>query len=156
MVNPDSWSVISTGYNDNNNLLAPYPKVEVNVATHSGFNTWIGERTGGNGAAMFDAPLVYYTGVPVNNNSNRKFPIKIVPNPASEYTVIELDLIKNSDVELVLSNSLGKPLVKKSLSSAWDGKHMLKLDLADYSSGIYFITICTGSSLYSDKIIISK
>ncbi len=33
MVNPDSWSVFSSGYNDNSNLVAPHPLIE-NLTVH--------------------------------------------------------------------------------------------------------------------------
>lgn len=156
MTNPDSWSVFSTGYNDNGNLVVPHPRVVVNFATHSGVNAWIDSRPGGNGAAMFDAPLIYYTGVPEKGETINILSLKIFPNPASEYSVVEFELSKIADVEFVISSSLGRSRVKKSFHSCTAGKHNIKLDLSEYPSGIYVITIYAGNSISSGKIIVTK
>ena len=63
LANPNSWNVVSQGYNDNNNLVAPYPKVDLNIVQQNGMNAWISAGTGGNGIALFDAPYSTYTGV---------------------------------------------------------------------------------------------
>jgi len=57
MSDPDSWIELSAGYNDNNNLMAPYPKVVLDFETQLCANVWIGELGNGNGSALFDYPL---------------------------------------------------------------------------------------------------
>ena len=81
--NPDNWQVVSTGYNDDNNLAAPYPKVALDLGQKEGANVWTKEGTGGNGVDMFDAPYSTYTGISGNNTGSLARLIGAYPNPCS-------------------------------------------------------------------------
>jgi len=79
--NPDNWQVVTTGYNDDDNLSAPYPKVALDLGQKQGVNIWAKEGTGGNGVAMFDAPYSIYTGISGNNTGGLARLIGAYPNP---------------------------------------------------------------------------
>ena len=116
MMDPDNWNVLSSGYNDDNNLLAPHPQVATDFITHTGMNAWTGTRSGGNGAAMFDAPFIYYTGNPQKYNDN-KLNVKLFPNPASEFAILEFELARPENVKIELLSPLGQNLATIFIST---------------------------------------
>jgi len=85
MTDPDTWIELSSGYNDDNNLAVPNPKVATDFATQTGMVAWIGIRVNGNGAAMFDAPFHY----PVGISENKITDVKIYPNPSNGEITLE-------------------------------------------------------------------
>jgi hypothetical protein len=156
MANPDSWSVYSSGYNDNSNLVDPYPQVAVNFVTHSGVNGWIGSRPGGNGAAMFDAPLIFYTGIHGNVDPNDSLQLKIFPNPATEYTIVEFQLQRVENVNIYIVSPLGQLLACVTNQSFQAGKQFVRIDLANYPVGFYILSMRVGNVLYAGKVTILR
>jgi hypothetical protein len=68
------------------------------------------------------------------------------PNPFNPSTVIKYSLPKESNVKLLLYNSLGQ-LVKVLLNSSLSpGKHEFNLNASGLSSGVYFYTLNVNSS----------
>ena len=97
-------------------------------------------------------PIVCTTGVGIEESSTNN--ILIYPNPANDVLNIDLANYGNNKVDVEIFNSIGgliKSIENKSMSP------MMKIDLADVKSGIYYIIIKTeeGSSL-SKKITIMK
>jgi uncharacterized protein DUF1566/type IX secretion system substrate protein len=72
--------------------------------------------------------------------------MRIYPNPASDYCVVETE---TSGSILVISNALGEKVFVKNISSVGQ----IELDLSQYQAGIYFVTIKTGSSSVTGKLI---
>jgi len=156
MVNPDTWFELSAGYNDNNNLVAPNPQVVMNFGEQTGMNAWVGIRGTGKGAAMFDAPYIYYTGITENNPDKNKLIVNIFPNPASEFSIIEFDLPRTENVEIDLLNPMGQSLVNMTYPTCSSGKHQVKIDLTRYPADMYIITIHAGDSYSSGKISVIR
>lgn len=63
------------------------------------------------------------------------------PNPFNPSTAIEYNLKENSDVILTVFNSLGKRIKELSLGNLVPGKHLIKINMAQQSSGIYLYRI---------------
>lgn len=152
--NPNSWSIISSGYNDSSNLKKPYPKIKLALGQQSGANFWIADRSNGNGAAMFDAPFNYPVGIKGNELQPITNLFRVFPNPATTITTIEFQLEDNCDVRISLTNSFGQLINDKILRSCPKGKSMSTIDLSQYPEGIYVINFSTGNSSDNKKIII--
>ena len=156
LTSPNSWNVISQAYNDNSNLIAPYPKVKLNIGQQDGMNSWIAEETGENGIAMFDAPYSTYTGSSEKNMERDNLMLKIFPNPASEFAILEFELPRNENVKVDILSSMGQSLANITYLSCTSGKHQVKIGLTNYSSGMYIIKVSVGESFYSRKLFIDK
>jgi hypothetical protein len=155
MMDPDNWNVLSTGYNDDNNLLTPHPQVATDFITHTAINAWTGIRSGGNGAAMFDAPFIYYTGDQQKYNDN-KLNVKLFPNPASEFAILEFELLRTENVKIELFSSLGQLLANMNYPTCTSGKQQVKIDLSKYETGMYILILRAGDSFSSGKISVSR
>jgi len=138
LVNPDSWNIISQAYNDNSNLIAPYPKVKLNIGQQDGMNAWISEGTSGNGIALFDAPYSTYTGISGNNTGSLVRLIGAYPNPCSNEIKIAFELKKTGKVTINVLSILGQPLGTVTDQSYSEGKHVVKYDVSDFPAGTYF------------------
>jgi hypothetical protein len=78
----------------------------------------------------------------------------IAPNPAYEYVDIDLTAANALNVELVIYNGRGEPLLKKSVQHA-DSTYRWDLDALD--SGQYFLTIqIEGQGVFGRKLLISR
>ena len=144
LANPNSWNVVSQGYNDNSNLVAPYPKVELNFAQQNGINAWISEGTGGNGIALFDAPYSTYTGVSGNNSSTTAKLIGSYPNPCSNSIKIAFELKKTENVTIDVLGIMGQPLGTVTDQTYSAGKHTVQYDVSGLPSGSYLYTVRSG------------
>jgi hypothetical protein len=156
MTEPDSWIQLSSGYNDYNNLLAPHPQVVMDFGEHMGANAWIGMLGNGSGAAMFDSPFTYYTGIPGNNENNDNFRVKVFPNPASEYAILEFELFQTEDIQVNLINSLGNTIANIPTFSCPPGKHQMRFDLQKYPAGVYVFAVHAGNSFSASKLAVIK
>lgn len=153
LANPGSWSMITTAYNDNSNLLSPFPKLACDPLWHSGVNAWISESPGGNGIALFDAPYHVYTGMDMEPGNNKKgLACHVWPNPANGILNIEFDLDREERVILSLKDMTGCRIEILADRTFPKGRKHLTADLSDLPSGGYLVTIRTGSLIQALKV----
>jgi hypothetical protein len=74
-----------------------------------------------------------------NDLSNKSFKVKIYPNPAKNYLMIETDLV-NENAQISLINILGSTILNQTIASS---NNETKLDLQNIKPGIYFVKIQT-------------
>jgi hypothetical protein len=80
---PYSWDVVSDQYNDNTNLIAPYPRLGFNPVVNDVALVWNAEGTGGKGIAMFDeVEITVGIRPPVVAGSLN---LQVFPNPANAW-----------------------------------------------------------------------
>ena len=154
--NPDNWQVVTTGYNDDDNLSAPFPKVALNIGQKQGANVWANEGTGGNGIAMFDAPYSTYTGVSEINISTLARLIGAYPNPCSNEIKIAFELKKSGKVTINIQSVLGQPLGTVTDQYYPEGKHVVQYDVSDFPAGTYFYYFRLGDFTASGKFTVVR
>jgi len=156
LVNPDSWNIISQAYNDNSNLIAPYPKVKLNIGQQDGINAWIAEGTGGNGVAMFDAPYSTYTGISGNNTGSLVRLIGSYPNPCSNEIKIAFELKKTGKVTINVLSILGQSLGTVTDQYYSEGRHVVQYYVSDFPAGTYFYNFRVGDFTASGKFTVVR
>ena len=156
MTTPNSWYVISSGYNDSTNLIAPYPKVAINPVEQESANFWIAERNNGNGVAMFDAQYSTYTGFPINTLNDIADFLEASPNPCKTYTSIVFELKQKENVSIELYSLEGQHLTSFTYEPIETGKHKVNIDVSDISSGCYIFSFTAGGFTKIGKIIVIK
>jgi hypothetical protein len=78
--------------------------------------------------------------------------LKISPNPATSFCIVELPELKNSHAQLELSDSYGRILQTISLLSAQKSVHV---DTHRFNAGIYTVNILSGGiRIASSKLIV--
>jgi hypothetical protein len=131
------WNVVSQGYNDNSNLVAPFPKVKLNFGQQDGINAWISEGTGGNGIAMFDAPYSTYTGFSGNSIGSLAKLYGSYPNPCSNSIKIAFELKKTEKVTINVMSIMDQRLGTVTDQYYSAGKHMVQYDVSNLPDGNY-------------------
>jgi hypothetical protein len=147
MLNPDSWQIDTPGYNDDSNLSTPYPKVVLNLYQHQGANVWTGERTGGNGVAMFDAPYNTWTGVLETRSTDGSKLISVYPNPCSNEINIAFDLEKTEKVTIKILSILGQHIRTITNQFYLKGKHVVQHDVSKFLPGTYLYKLNSGDGM---------
>ena len=156
MVNPGSWTIVSPGYNDNPNLAVPNPRVALNFEKRVGATVWSAERPGGNGASMFDAVYIYYTGTPGNDQTDSYGLFRVYPNPCSNQVTITFELKKTGKVTIELFNLIGQPIEIITDQTYPAGRYELKRDVTNLPAGNYLCTFKTDDFSSCGRILVIR
>ena len=156
LINPDSWQIISSGYNDNSNIASPNPKVALNFGQQEGSIVWAAESTGGNGIAMFDAPYSTYTGIFGNRLTDNSELFRIYPNPCNSVMTLEFDLSNPETVTITLYNLIGKQVGIIADQFYHDGRYLLKYDGTSLPTGSYLLSFKTPHATRTCKLLIIR
>ena len=81
--------------------------------------------------------------------------LDVYPNPIKGSVNIELNLAKQTETEIFISDILGNKIVQIFNKKLDAGVHKLKWNATNISNGIYFLNVKTGISLQVKKLIIS-
>lgn len=101
-------------------------------------------------------PFYYQTDV--KQFENQKIVINVSPNPTTGIFSFSSNLPSKS-FSLIIQNIFGEIIFSTFYTCLPDGKvhqSTFDIDISNYPSGIYFITLHTGNSLISKKIIVTK
>lgn len=100
----------------------------------------------------------YFSGVNIFTNVNEVASVGNIsisqnyPNPASDVTMIDINLNKSTNVSVELFNVLGQRVQTQSLHLT-SGSHTLSLNVQSLKSGIYFYTVRAGNEVVTKKMI---
>ncbi len=103
----------------------------------------------GNGTFVDNINLTSILGV----NDNPLSEITLYPNPASEIVNIKLTNETATDASIVIANSLGQ-IVKTISKQQIGGNATVVIDIAGFSSGLYFVTISSQGISETKKLLI--
>ena len=78
------------------------------------------------------------------------------PNPFNPTTRINFELPVESNVEIKITDTLGRIIQRNNLGKLNSGEHSFNLDLKTKKSGIYFYTLSTGNFTETKKMILNK
>ncbi|MGA2295944.1 MAG: T9SS type A sorting domain-containing protein [FCB group bacterium] len=95
------------------------------------------------------------TSVPDLVNNNEK-PLKVFPNPASDYVQIEYNVPESSNISLILYDRLGRAILTLESTFKASGKYFLTQDINNIPSGIYFLREQCWGNVYIEKVVISN
>jgi len=84
---------------------------------------------------------------------NKTTLINIYPNPNTGEFIIEIELYKRQDLEILISNNLGQVIFEKDLKQM-KGTYSQKIGINNYSKGIYHVQVITNESSVYKKLII--
>jgi hypothetical protein len=111
--------------------------------------------TGITGPAMYviktDSLGKVYTNIGINETAPKP-EIEINPNPSSGLFYVKTNKI-NSSFTLTVSNSFGSVIKKENIHSCND---YCLVNMSDYSSGIYTISIQTDNNRIAQKVMLVK
>jgi len=155
LLNPNSWQVLSSGYNDNNNLAAPFPKVGLNVNQKEGMAVWSSEGIGGNGIALFDAPYLP-TGIIGFNREYEHNGLVVYPNPCSSILNIMFKSNGSERIRITISDLVGRTIDVITDQLYSNGGYVIQKNVTNFSSGNYILSFENTKGVTSRKVIVLK
>ena len=107
--------------------------------------------------------IIYYVRIPKDEigpaigikENTKTFNMNIYPNPSRDYTHIDLNLAKTSDVIVTVTNLVGQKVISKSFGKFISGNHKLAIEVDQLNSGIYFFTVQAGNERITKKIVVN-
>jgi hypothetical protein len=78
------------------------------------------------------------------------------PNPFNPETTIEFSIPERSNARIVLINTLGQVVKEITNGSYAAGRHQIKLNASDLSSGVYFYKLEAGNFVSVKKLVLLK
>ena len=78
------------------------------------------------------------------------------PNPFNTETYLTINLIKQSDVLVTVTNVLGQTVLQVNNSNMNPGRHVITMDASRMTSGVYFYTVRAGENSVTKKLIVQK
>ena len=156
LTDPDSWVILSSGYNDSDSILDPNPRVELDFGEQKGFNCWILEADSGKGVALFDATYSTYTNSEYPDGSSSSLSYGSYPNPCSDQCTIWFE-IQDSQKILIRFYDLSGHMLNTIADQFFPaGKHSITFSTSEGSQGSYFYSIRSDESLKIGKICVVK
>lgn len=101
-----------------------------------------------------DSVIVDFIPEPLENKRDSQA-IKIFPNPASNSTQIEFELMKAEPLTIRVFDVTGKILRNEAYMNPTSGKNLYNLNISDINSGTYSIEIKGQNILMSGKLIVN-
>ena len=112
-------------------------------------------KTGGSFISSDFIEFDYYA-EGLSGNLIAKDPLMIYPNPFDEKTTVSFYLKKDEKVQISLYNMVGQCLKSFDLGTKAAGHNEFIVNSEDLQSGIYFIRLQEGASVYTEKVAINK
>lgn len=152
LTDPADWTTISAGYNDQANLLNPWPKVEINPVKLQVAHVWTANPGSANGVGLFDAE---YSVVGMEeSNSHNSLSHFVYPNPTKDKATISLFLNEASPVKIALFNVFGKKVMEIDRKNMAAGQCLTDIDMKNLPAGYYLYEITTTSGISSGRLIL--
>jgi hypothetical protein len=76
------------------------------------------------------------------------------PNPFSETSTIQVNVVEKTDLKLVVTNLLGQQIMQIERGKVAAGLHEFVLDASRLGNGIYFYTVYAGKDSVTRKMIV--
>jgi len=154
LTDPADWTTISAGYNDQANLLNPWPKVEINPVKLQVAHVWTANPGLANGIALFDAEYSV-VGMEESNNHNALSHF-VYPNPTKDKATISLILNEAGPVKIALFNVFGKKVMEIDRKNIAAGQCLTDIDMKNLPAGYYLYEITTTSGISSGRVILER
>ena len=78
--------------------------------------------------------------------------ISLSPNPSNSDVVLSLDIIRNTELNIFITDMTGRTLTH-SVEQVNQGAFTKQFDLSNFAAGIYLISIQSGDSIITEKIV---
>ncbi len=78
------------------------------------------------------------------------------PNPFNPSTTIKFNLVKSANVELTVTDVLGRTVATLLNKQVAAGQHSVKFDATSISSGVYSYTMKANGQSYTQRMVLSK
>jgi len=150
---PYNWIVIFDKYNYDDNLVNPYPKVEINPVYIQVAHLWTCERPGGNGETTFDAE---YSTAGIQPAANDQFRLRAYPNPANSIVRIAMTLSQEDRITVKIMDAFGKSGNILFEGNVPKGESVINADVSGMAAGCYLYTVQSATATSTGRLVIIR
>lgn len=111
------------------------------------------KATSGYGNNLYIDDVQVLSTTSVNDVQNSLNYVNIFPNPVEDMLNIDFFLNKESNVNVKVYDITGKLVASNDLSLLSVGKHQIKFDSSNWTSGMYFTVVSTDNGVITNKVI---
>ncbi len=107
-------------------------------------------------SSYYNMTAYHYNAVPVGLNDNENIILittNIYPNPFTNATTIEFNLVETKNVSISIYDVIGKEIKNIQTKNLHSGKNKITIDLSELNNGIYFCKIKSNENLQTIKLI---
>lgn len=79
--------------------------------------------------------------------------LTVFPNPVNNIATVAIETSENSDIEIIIANSVGQVMAIQRKYNVPVGMNKFELDFSSFSEGVYFLTAKSGTKTNTTKII---
>ncbi len=84
--------------------------------------------------------------------TKKSFGVNVYPNPARQFSTLNIDLENESSIILSLTDAAGKVL-QKTQFNGFKGLNQKQIDLSKFASGAYLLKVNSGNEIQTVSII---
>ncbi|MFK8008420.1 MAG: T9SS type A sorting domain-containing protein [Saprospiraceae bacterium] len=82
--------------------------------------------------------------------------LEVYPNPAADFVFIKMDEKVGAPKSIQLTDAMGRMIQFSDIENLRIGNELLRIDMRNYSTGMYYYKIETENSVYSGKVMIQR
>lgn len=90
----------------------------------------------------------------LNEQNSHTLNLSVFPNPSNDIISINFDLIEEKNIEITMSDVLGKTIKTISEKNLSSGNHNLNMAVNDLSKGVYFVKVNANNIITTQKVIV--
>jgi hypothetical protein len=82
--------------------------------------------------------------------------LSVYPNPASEYTKVDVELLSRGDINVSVIDLSGRTIKQMTLKGMPQGEHSVRVNLDGISNGTYVLSLEANGTTQNAKFIVNK
>ncbi|MEQ8625845.1 MAG: T9SS type A sorting domain-containing protein [Vicingaceae bacterium] len=94
--------------------------------------------------------------VGISENANSNASLNIYPNPSNNIANVSIDLKESNNVQLDVMDITGKVISSDNLGVMAKGNQLIRLNVADFANGFYFMNLRVGDEMITRKFTVAK
>lgn len=153
LTTPSTWTYITPQYNDDSNLTAPWPKVEINPFVTQTAHVWT-KNSGTKGVAMFDAEYIA-TSIEEQQDAGMFSDDQLYPNPATDLATLQFSMAGDADITIRIFNATGSLMESRTATNRKAGAWMETFDVQNWNNGIYIISVQSNKESFNRRLVVT-
>ncbi len=105
--------------------------------------------------AVQNATIAPEGALAIEENETDDFALMVFPNPANEKSTVVFDGNMNEDSKISIYNQLGEIVFEQNYGKL-NGRQRIELNTTDFSDGIYFVQVTTGSDTATKQMMVVR
>ena len=89
----------------------------------------------------------------IDNVNTALFDFSVFPNPIIDRLSLVVKMDKTADAKIVIYDELGRKVGKEHTQKVYFGENTIAVNISDYKSGIYFVSLTIDNKTITKQII---